>query len=263
MREIRTCPVTGATVVLNEGWPERPLPARESTECWACGDWGPAIATRYTARSLPHPVPALGLEGNAAPVPGLAMRRDAVGAHELILGPHGEGQADALCLAAERAVDLRRDQRLRGFALGQRATPLGHGAWQLIAFPFDLPPSASARWRDAELADGSRVIHVGEATVALAAWAPRAAFETWILPRQGTASFVATSTHEETATVLASVLDGLWRQLGGPAIDITLEDGEPWRLVLRARLEQPGLLPALGYPLVGVFPEFAARALRA
>ncbi|MBM4368262.1 MAG: hypothetical protein FJ102_18765 [Deltaproteobacteria bacterium] len=263
MREIRACPVTGVTVVLNDGWPERPLPARESAACWACGERGPVIATRRSARALPHPVPALGLEGNAAPMPGLAVRRDAVGAHELILGPHGEGQGDALRLAAERMVNLRRDSRLRGFALAQLATPLGHGAWQLLAFPFDLPPSAAARWRDAELADGARVVHVGEATVALAAWAPRAAFETWILPRQGTAHFVANSVHEETATVLAATLDRLWQELGGPAIDVTLEDGEPWRLVLRARLEQPGLLPALGYPLVGVFPEFAARALRA
>ena len=263
MREIRTCPVTGTTVVLNDGWPERPLPAVEATSCWACGDRGPVIASLGEARAVPHPVPALGLEGNAAPVPGLAVKRDAVGAHELILGPHGGGQADVLRLAAERMVDLRRDSRLRGFALAQAVTPAGHDGWQLFAFPFDLPPSAPARWRDAELAQGARVVQLGESVVALAAWAPRAAFETWILPRQGAAHFVASNVHEESSALLHDVCSRLSRQLGGPAIDVTLEDGEPWRLVLRPRLQQPSLLPALGYPIVGVFPEFAARALRA
>lgn len=260
-RELRTCPVTGTTVLVHPGWPDRPLAAPAgSTPCWGCSPTTPTIQTVDGARAVPHPVPLLGVEGSAEVIPGPAVRRQAVGAHELLLGQHDGPNASLLRLARERMTDLRRDLRLRGFGLCRLAAPGAHAAWQLLAFPFDVAPSAAAGWRDRELTLGERVVARAPGAVALAAWAPLAPFETWILPVTGVDAFAVGDDH------VGELLDALWprfeRLLGPTALEVSLVDGEPWRLVLRPRVRQDAVGLLVGLPVVGVSPEEAAARLR-
>ncbi len=191
-RELRTCPVTGVVVLINDAWPDAPLPAvAPVAPCWSCGNPGPVLARRGGVVAVPHPVPALGIEGEVRPKaerPG--VRRDAVGVHELLFGRHDEADPDSLLLASERIDDLRRDRRLRGFSLLRRAAPGRHPAWELFAIPTDLAPTDGRAWRDDELLDGRRVLARVDGAVAIAAWAPVAPFEVWVLPEAGGGSFL-------------------------------------------------------------------------
>lgn len=266
MRELRTCPVTGVTVLLNDGWPDGPLPAAAPpTPCWACaaraGGHGPVLGRKGEVVAVPHPVPALGVEGEVRPQPGgPGIRREAVGAHELMVGTHEAAHADALLLAAERMADLRGDPRLRGFGLLRRAAPEAHPLWELVAFPTDVAPTDARAWRDAERG-GPRRIAAHDGAIAVAAWAPRAPWEVWVLSEADDGDFPVA--HRPVAALAERVLLTLHRWLGGCEVRMTVEWGTPWRLVLRPMVRPSLGTDALGVPGHGVFPERAARELRA
>jgi hypothetical protein len=262
MRELRTCPVTGVTVLLNDAWPEAPAPARAARgACWACAGPGPVIARAGEVVAVPHPTPALGVEGDVRPrTGGPGVRRDAVGAHELLFGAHAGGDAPLLRLAAARIDDLRGDTRLRGFALLREALPAAHAAWQLFAFPTVVAPTDARAWRDRELAEGTRVVATAPGAAAIAAWAPRRAFETWIVPTDAGEWPVAI---EPVAALAGRVTAAMHRLLGGAPVHLTVAWGDPWRLVLRPEVANAAPTRALDLPAVGVFPERAAALLRA
>ena len=172
MRELRTCPVSGRTVLLNDDWLDRPAAVEAApSPCPWCVHDGPHIAHLGPAHATPHRPPALGVEGDPHPVVQAgAVRRQAVGAHEVVLAEHDAPDAALLPLIAARWHDLRRDTRLRGFSAVRRHVPGAHAAWQVFATPYELPRSLPAGWRDAERADGQRVLHDG-AAFTLLAWA--------------------------------------------------------------------------------------------
>ncbi len=265
MRELRTCPVTGRVVLVNDSWIDEPVALVEEGPCWYCGFAGPAIVERGPVRAVPHPVPALGIEGDARPtVLAGGVRRQAVGAHELVFGEHGGGDAPLLRMIAERRGDLRRDQRLRGFGATRRRAAGRHVAWQLFALPYEVPPSMPAGWRDSERAHGERILEDGAAT-SLLAWAPRVPFETWVLPAQGLAPFERTAPEviDAVAAAVDRALAGLVRALRDCPVDLVLVDGEPWRIELLPRLGAPAAVEvATGVAVHGVFPEAAAEFLR-
>ncbi len=211
-------------------------------------------------RSVPHPVPLLGIEGDPTPAPGPAVRRAAVGAHELIFGEHDGLDAPLLAMARARVSDLQRDRRLRGFGLCRVAAQASHVTWQLMAFPHDFAPTACAAWRDMELRERARVVAESPGGVALAAWAPLAPFETWILSREGVGGFATGD--DDVPLLLREVLGRLERVLGATTLDLSVADGEPWRLVIRPRVRQEAAAAALGVAVVGLFPEVAAKLLR-
>lgn len=264
-REVRTCSVTGRSVVLNEGWrqgtTERVSPP---ASCWLCEYSGPVIAEERGWRALPHPIPALGIEGDPRPIrEGEGVRMQAVGAHELLAGAHeGEDFRAVLTLAQRRIKDLRRDSRLRGFRLARRHLQGHHPVWQLFAFPFELAHSAPAPWRDGERQRGRLLLDQSPSAVALLAWAPRVPFETWFLPRTGRQGM------EEGVVDGVAAMAGEWwprllKALGEPPVDLVVEDGQPWRLEVLPRLGTPTLLEqAAGMPVHGVFPEAARDFLR-
>lgn len=262
MRELRTCPVTGVTVLLNDSWSDRVRPAPSpSGACWACGAPEPVIARHEGLVVVAHPAPALGIEGEVrVRVAAHGVRRDAVGAHELIFGAHGAAHPELLSLAAHRIAELRRDTRLRGFALVRVAAPDRHPTWELLALPTDVAPTNPGTWRDAELESGARVISEQGGAVAIVAWAPRVPFETWVLPARGGGEFPAGfgAVAELTEQILARMAE----VLGGPEIVMTVEFGAPWRLVLRPRVEVSLHTEAVGLPGHGVFPERAVGVLR-
>ncbi|MDP2311930.1 MAG: hypothetical protein Q8P41_03430 [Pseudomonadota bacterium] len=268
MRELRTCPVTGRGVLLNDGWVDLPPPVPAPTErCWYCAYAGPVIAHVDTVRVVPHPVPALGIEGDPRPtVVAGGVRRQAVGAHELLFaqGHAPVGEAVLLAVLAARWTDLQGDQRLRGFGATRRDAPGAHAVWQLFAVPTELPPSLPAGWRDAERAHGERILEDAGATTLLA-WAPRVPFETWVLPAHGIARF--SRTDPELVAAVGAAVDRVRERLSlalrHAPIDLVLVDGEPWRIELLPRLAGPAPVEvATGLPIHGVFPEAAAEYLR-
>ncbi len=204
----------------------------------------------------PHDPPWVGIEGASVVLREPAVWRDAVGAHEVL---HGSLRT-ALELAAERIEDLRRDTRLRSFGLAGRYSGGACLGLELIALPFDRPPSAPSRWRDAEIG-GPRCLALDDDAVALLAWAPRTPMEVWVLPRQGTAAFTAAS-GRRLAALTEQVLACVAAALSGAVIDIVLVEGEPWRLELRPRLTSDGVFEAAtGVPAHGTFPEEATAFL--
>ncbi len=265
MRELRTCPVTGRTVLINEGWWAAPTPPPPPPDlCPLCHFSHPPIATAEGLRVLPHPNPALGIEGNPRPIQEAGqVRMEAVGAHELIFGDHaGINHGAALRLGRQRIQDLRRDKRLRGFRLACRLIPGHHPVWQLWAFPFELRPSAPASWRDHQLEAGKNVLHRGEGTLAMPAWAPRVPFELWLLRDQGRAGFEAEDP-SNIAELLTKILPALQQRVGAVPIDLVVEEGEPWRLELLPALKGDSLLEAAtGIPVHGTSPEAALQFLR-
>lgn len=265
MRELRTCPVTGRTVLINEGWwaPAGPLPPVPDP-CPVCSLSHAPIAQSKGLRVLPHPNPALGIEGNPKPITELgAVRMEAVGAHELIYGDHqGLDHAAALRLGQQRIHDLRRDSRLRGFRLACRLIPGHHPLWQLWAFPFELRPSAPAIWRDQQIESGKQVVAHTAGAVALMAWAPRVPFELWLMPDQGRSSFEKEDC-APVAKLLHHVLPQIQRATAAVPLDIVVEEGEPWRLEILPALPNDSLLhAATGFPVHGTSPEVALQFLR-
>lgn len=261
MRELRTCPVTGVMVLLNDGWPDQPadLPP-PSAGCWPCEAVASVIVEVGALRAVPHPVPALGIEGSMQRDKSSgAVRRDAVGAHELLFGEHDGGGAGLLDFAGARIADLRRDRRLRGFRLLREWRPGAHPVWQLFALPVDDVPGEAGPWRNAELGAGTRVVAREAGAVAIAAWAPRVPFEVWVLPT-GDGAFPSGSAAVEALG--ESVAATLSAALGGAVVKLVVEAGEPWRLVLRPVTRPSVPTGDVDLPGHGVFPERAAVLIR-
>ena len=265
MRELRTCPVTGRTVLINEGWWAAPAPLPPPpSPCPVCSFTHPPIAHADGLRVLPHPNPALGIEGNPKPLTEHgAVRMEAVGAHELIFGDHhGLDHAAALRLGRQRIHDLRRDSRLRGFRLACRLIPGHHPLWQLWAFPFELRPSAPAGWRDLQVAVGKQVVAHTAGAVALMAWAPRVPFELWLMPDRGRSSFEKDDS-APIAGLFSQLLPRIKRAAGQVPLDLVVEEGEPWRLEILPTPANDSLLQAAtGFPVHGTSPELALEFLR-
>lgn len=241
-RELRTCPVDGGTVLLNaavRALPLAPLPREAAGTGWH-----------------PKAPPWVGIEGDTHVEVAPAVRRDGLGAHEVL---HG-GLEAALSLAAERIADLRKDRRLRGFQVAGRSAGGQPDRLELVALPFDHPRSAPAPWRDREIG-GPRCLCVDPHAVAILAWAPRSPMETWVLPRHGRPAFGAGI--DAVAHLASDVLGRLARALPGVGVDIVVVDGEPWRLELRPRLVADGVFTlATGMPAHGAFPEEATAWLQ-
>ncbi len=256
----------------------------------------------WLARAVPSPLPLLGVEGELAPsASGPLERSGGVGAHEVIaLGRACVAPAalDAATWTAglralqARMRDLRQDLRLtsmvafldHGVEAGAR---LAHPHLQLAALPY-LPDELAISGRlmarhlartgrelaqdllEHELADGSRLVAADERAALLAAWAPMAPFEVWLLPRDRQPAFERAddATLASAGAALAALAGALERILGPSALNLTLwtlpdEPAFRWRAALIPRLEAPGgFAAATGWGAHGVWPEEAAAALR-
>jgi UDPglucose--hexose-1-phosphate uridylyltransferase len=261
----------------------------------------------WELRVVPNKFPALQVEGTLDREPdGMFDRMNGIGAHEVIIEtPHhdrslatmSEPEVERVLWAyRERILDLKRDSRLRyvlvfknhGAAAG---ATLEHTHSQLIALPIVpefLRQELSGARRHFEvkercvfcdvvhedLLDGRRIIQENADIVALAPYAPRFAFETWLLPRRHGARFEEAPRHEyeSLARMLKSVLQRMDRALETPAYNLIVhtspfseETGDfyHWHVEIMPKLTRvAGFEWGTGFYLNPTSPEEAAQALR-
>lgn len=197
----------------------------------------------WTLRVMPNKFPALQISGDLKKTGvGMFDKMNGIGAHEVIVETPdhmlslatmpGKAVEDALWAYYQRLSDLRKDRRIKyvlffkneGDAAG---ASLEHSHTQLIALPI-VPKlvleetDASKRYYDLkercifcdvinqELESRIRVVYENDCYVALAPFAPRAPFETWILPKKHEPVF---SPPDSSFTLLADILQTVLKQI--------------------------------------------------
>jgi UDPglucose--hexose-1-phosphate uridylyltransferase len=261
----------------------------------------------WTLRVVPNRYPALRTEivMSRAGV-GLFDSMAGVGAHEVVIETPDHDRdltdlapaqvAQVLRAWQERMVDLARDVRLRSIAaFKNRGAPAGatlsHAHSQLVALPLVPRELASelqgarrhfdAKERclfcdilDSELRARERIVLETEGMVALAPYAARSPFETWLLPREHSSAFESSSGQEllQAADALRTLLRKIDVALDKPAYNLflhTMPLREPrndwfhWHLELKPVLTlQAGFEWATGCAINPTPPEEAASFLR-
>ena len=265
-------------------------------------------APGWDLRVVPNKFPALQVEGLLdREGEGLFDRMNGIGAHEVIIETPDHDRSLALMSEPElervlwafreRMLDLRQDHRLRyilvfknhGAAAG---ATLDHPHSQLIALPI-VPDFVREEIEGArrhyeikercvfcdivhqELRDGRRVIQENADIIALAPYAPRFAFETWLLPRRHGARYEQAARHEyeSLARMLKAVLQRLDRALESPPFNLIVHtspfsqevtDLYHWHIEIMPKLTRvAGFEWGTGFYINPTSPEEAAKVLRA
>jgi UDPglucose--hexose-1-phosphate uridylyltransferase len=269
---------------------------------------GPPNSSGWDLRVVPNKFPALQVEGNLdREGEGMFDRMNGIGAHEVIietpqhskmLAEMSESEIEKVLWAfRERVLDLKRDIRFRyilifknhGAAAG---ATLEHSHSQLIALPI-VPDFVRAELEGArqhfaakercvfcdiirqETMAGRRVILENADVVAIAPYAPRFPFETWLLPRSHAARFedASRAVYESLARMLKSVLQRMNRALEAPAYNLFIHNlpfSEPsgdfyhWHIELMPKVARTaGFEWGTGFYINPTSPEEAAQVLRA
>ena len=268
---------------------------------------GAPNAPGWDLRVVPNKFPALQVEGLLdREGEGLFDRMNGIGAHEVIIETPDHDRSLALMSEPElegvlwafreRMIDLRQDHRLRyilvfknhGAAAG---ATLEHPHSQLIALPI-VPDFVREEIEGArrhyqikercvfcdivhqELRDGRRVIQENADIVALAPYAPRFAFETWLLPRRHGARYEQAARHEyeSLARILKTVLQRLDRAHASPPFNLIVHtspfsedvaDLYHWHIEIMPKLTRlAGFEWGTGFQINPTSPEEAAGVLR-
>jgi UDPglucose--hexose-1-phosphate uridylyltransferase len=262
----------------------------------------------WDLRVVPNKFPALQVEGSLdRQGEGLFDRMNGIGAHEVIIESPDHGKTLASMSEAEiervlwafreRIADLKRDIRFRyilvfknhGAAAG---ATLEHSHSQLIALPivpdFVREEIDGAKQHFAakercvfcdiirqEVTAGKRIIHENADIVALAPYAPRFPFETWLLPRTHYARFEDTpkQVFESLARMLKTVLMRMNKALESPDYNLIIHnspfsetqanDYYHWHVELMPKLTRTaGFEWGTGFYINPTSPEEAAQVLR-
>ena len=269
---------------------------------------GAPNAPGWDLRVVPNKFPALQVEGTLdREGEGLFDRMNGIGAHEVIIETPDHDRSLALMSEPElervlwafreRMLDLKQDHRLRyilvfknhGAAAG---ATLEHPHSQLIALPI-VPDFVREEIEGArrhyqikercvfcdivhqELRDGRRVIQENADIIALAPYAPRFAFETWLLPKRHGARYEQAARHEyeSLARLLKAVLQRLDRALESPPFNLIVHtspfseevaDLYHWHIEIMPKLTRvAGFEWGTGFYINPTSPEEAAKVLRA
>ena len=269
---------------------------------------GAPNAPGWDVRVVPNKFPALQVEGSLdREGEGLFDRMNGIGAHEVIIETPDHDRSMALMSEPElervlwafreRMLDLKQDHRLRYILVfknqgaGAGAT-LEHPHSQLIALPivpdFVREEIDGARRHYAikercvfcdivhqELREGRRVIQENADIIALAPYAPRFAFETWLLPKRHGARYEQAARHEyeSLARLLKSVLQRLDRALETPPFNLIVHTSPfseelahqyHWHIQIMPKLTRvAGFEWGTGFYINPTPPEEAAKVLRA
>jgi UDPglucose--hexose-1-phosphate uridylyltransferase len=261
----------------------------------------------WDLRVVPNQFPVLRVEGGLdRQAEGLFDKMNGIGAHEVIIeSPRHEetlatledGAVEQVLLAfRERVQDLKQDRRFRyiiifknhGAAAG---ASVDHSHSQLIALPIvprevrDEVDGARAHFAAKERCvfcdivrqesqDGRRLIAENADMVAVAPYAPRFPFETWILPKRHQALYEDAPRHEyaSLARLLADILRRMNRSLRFPPYNLLIHSAplaEPagdfyhWHVeVIPTLTKVAGFEWATGFYLNPTAPEEAAQVLR-
>ena len=261
----------------------------------------------WRTRVVPNKFPALRVEGVLERRgEGIYDRMNGVGAHEVIVeSPQHDKELSELpvedverVLTAyrERMTDLKNDLRLRYILLfknhGERAgASLAHGHSQLIATPiipqviaeelegsrrhFDLKERCVfCDMIDHELRGRKRLVLENDRYLSIEPFAPRAPFETWILPKRHVSAFEEAEPGEyrHLADILKETLGRIRRALNRPHYNYVLHTApcrEPrldhyhWHMeILPKRNPLAGFEWGSGFYINPTPPEEAAEYLR-
>jgi len=286
-------------------------PGRESmtpSEVLASRQNGSAPNTPgWDVRVVPNKFPALQVEGTLDRLgDGMFDRMNGIGAHEVIIETPDHDRSmpsmsepeieRVLWAYRERVLDLKKDFRLkhiiifknRGYAAG---ATLDHPHSQLIALPI-VPDFVREELDGArrhfevkercvfcdivrqEMRDGGRIIQENADIVAMAPYASRFAFETWLLPKQHGARFEEAPLHvtQSLARILKSTLQRLDRALELPPFNLIVHsapfvdgvaDQYHWHLEVMPKLTRvAGFEWGTGFYINPTPPEEAAKVLR-
>jgi UDPglucose--hexose-1-phosphate uridylyltransferase len=261
----------------------------------------------WTLRVVANRFPALQIEGDLSPAgEGIYDRMNGIGAHEVIIETPDHGAnlgtlpagavADVLFAYRERLLDLKKDPRFeyilifknQGVAAG---ASLEHPHSQLIATPI-IPELVAEEWEGAaryyrmkercvwcdivrqERRDGSRIVLEEDGFVAVAPFAPRFPFETWVLPVAHRATFESIEPGDvgALARLLRGLVGRLNRVLRDPPYNYALHtaplraldlDHFHWHLEVMPKLTRvAGFEWGTGFFINPTPPEEAARLLR-
>jgi UDPglucose--hexose-1-phosphate uridylyltransferase len=261
----------------------------------------------WKVRVVPNKFPALMVEGELRKVGyGMFDRIDGIGAHEVIIEtPKHEAtlssltqkeMEDVLWAYRDRIVDLSRDKRFKYILIFKNhgslaGASLEHSHSQLIALPIvpkrvmeELSGSADYyRYKDRcvfcdmvsqESTEGIRAIYQNEDFLAVAPYASRFPFETWILPKHHDSSYVEAQKihYERLAKVFSISLRKLDRALNKPPFNFILhtapiknqcEDHYHWHFEIMPKLTKvAGFEWGSGFYINPTPPEEAAKFLR-
>jgi UDPglucose--hexose-1-phosphate uridylyltransferase len=260
----------------------------------------------WDLRVVPNQFPVLRVEGSLdRQGEGLFDRMSGIGAHEVII--ESPRHLDTLATMADSAIegvlwafrervrDLRQDRRFRSIIVFKNygvaaGASLEHSHSQLIALPIvprevrDEVDGAKAHFTNKErcifcdilrqeIADGRRLIAESGDMVAVAPYAPRFPFETWILPRRHQAHYEEGQRHEYAALarMLGELLRRMNRVLRFPPYNLLIHSapvGEAfeyyhWHVEIVPKLTKAaGFEWATGFYLNPTSPEEAAQVLR-
>jgi len=261
----------------------------------------------WSLRVVPNKFPALRIEGDLnRQGDGIYDKMQGIGAHEVIVEAPGHKDTlaalpeqrveDVLWAFRDRILDLKKDQRFRYILLfknhGEAAgASLEHTHSQLIATPI-VPKRVQEEMDGAreyysykercvfcdmvrqELAQGVRTIAENDDFVAVAPFASRFPFESWILPKTHEPTFEDAQKHEyvHLARILKEVLLRMEVVLGSPPYNLIVHnaplresDTRPyhWHLELMPKLTRvAGFEWGSGFYINPTPPEEAARFLR-
>jgi UDPglucose--hexose-1-phosphate uridylyltransferase len=261
----------------------------------------------WDLRVVPNKYPALQVEGTLdRQGEGIFDRMNGIGAHEVFIETpqHDKTMASmtpaeierVLWAFRERILDLKRDIRFRYIIIfknhgASAGASLEHSHSQLIALPI-IPDFVREEIEGAkrhyeikercvfcdivrqEVASGQRVIHENGDVVALAPYAPRFPFETWLLPRSHGARFeeASRSQYEGLAAMLKTVLTRMDKALEQPSYNLIihtapLSDGVSdvyhWHVEIIPKLARvAGFEWGSGFYINPTSPEEAAQVLR-
>lgn len=276
-------------------------------EILAYRNGSPGNSPGWEVRVVPNKFPALRVEGSLdREGEGLFDRMNGIGAHEVIIETPDHTQTLATLSEAaiekvfwawrDRALDLKRDIRLRQIVIFKNhgvtaGATLDHSHSQLIALPI-IPREIAEELEGArrhfqqkercvfcdlmrqELKDGTRVIAESADFLAVAPYAPRFPFETWLLPKKHRSRFEDATPAEfaSLARMLKEMLQRMNATLLFPPYNLIVHSSPlqeeagsffHWHLEVMPKLTRvAGFEWGTGFYINPTGPEEAAEVLR-
>lgn len=211
----------------------------------------------WSLRVVPNKFPALRIEGDLERVgEGIYDRMNGIGAHEVIIESpnHSDtlstlsekGFEDVLWSYRDRIIDLKKDKRFRYVLIfknhGEEAgATLEHTHSQLIALPI-IPKKVQEELDGSlgyynykercifcdiirqEIVQAKRVVSENQDFLCIAPYAPKAPFETWILPKRHSSTFEDSQKHEfrSLAQIFLDTLKRIDKALNRPPYNFML-----------------------------------------